>query len=92
MANTNKGFVRWNYADWRRQATVAEQIDRLIRHIEEVERYAFDTQNKGNRMMLQSGMLDRLQTQLDRLQAKQQLGTKLGQIGRTSRFRRGAGS
>jgi hypothetical protein len=95
LASTaNNGLVRWTYGDWRRQPTVADQIDRLIRHIEEVERYAFESQDKGRRLTMHQNMLSRLETQLEKLQARQKIGNSsaLRRTGQTSKFNRGSDS
>lgn len=86
----NAGFVTWKYNDWRRQGSLSDQIWHLQRHIEEVERYAFESQDRGRRLTLQQNMIPYLQQQLDRLEAKNKLsGTRLGQ---TARFKRGTGA
>jgi len=91
-SSTNLGFVNWKYNDWRRMPSVDDQIFRLQRHIEEVERYAFDCQEHGRRMMLQQQMLPNLQQQLDRLEARQRM-TASGansRFGKTARYVRGS--
>lgn len=90
-AAKNKGLVNWTYGDWRRQRTLDAQIDRLIRHIEEVEKFAFESQNKGQRLTLHQNMLDRLEKNLDRLTTRQALGSSglSGRVGKVSKFKRG---
>ena len=90
---TNRGFVRWTYGDWRRQPTIAKQIERLQRHIEEVERYAFDAMQGSNRLTLQQNMLPRLEEQLKQLQAANTVQTNpaFSRVGGVQKFVRGTG-
>jgi hypothetical protein len=91
--STNNGLVRWTYGDWRRMPTLDRQIDRLVRHIEEVERYAFDSQSKGQRLALQQNMLERLNADLRRLEARRAVNSRaaFNRVGKVSAFVRGDG-
>ncbi|MEP3478007.1 MAG: hypothetical protein ABJZ55_02055 [Fuerstiella sp.] len=91
---TNKGLVNWKYGDWRRMPSLNDQIDRLIRHIEEVEKYAFESQDKGRRLTMHQNMLSRLEGNLEQLLGKQSLQASPAahRLGRVSRFRRGTSS
>lgn len=90
----NRGFVRWIYGDWRRQSTLDAQIERLQRHIEEVERYAFDATQNGSRLIMHQNMLPRLTAELEKLESRRTLRTNpaFTRVGGVQRFTRGSGS
>jgi hypothetical protein len=83
--------VPWQYADWRRFPTRAEQRARLVLHLEEIAALALDMQNRGRSLSLQAGYREDMERQLDRLDRK--IAVARGSQGRTgvSQFQRGAG-
>jgi len=91
---SNTGLVNWTWGAWRRESTLAEQIEMLILHIEEVEKFAFESQNKGNRLTLHQNMLPGLEAQLQKLKTQQTLAnsTTGRRLGGVARFKRGSGS
>ena len=91
-SETNTGLVNWQYGDWRSQSTLTEKINRLRLHIQEVEKYAFESQSKTKKLRLHDGMLPRLEKNLERLEAQQAMSTngRGRRIGRVARYKRGS--
>lgn len=63
--------LTWTYGDWRRQTSDVAKRDRLILHIEEVERWVVSAHGRGGRVLeLQREYLPMLEGHLEKLEAK----------------------
>lgn len=84
-------IITWKYNDWRRQPTRAEQLARLILHIEEVEGFVLESGSKGSTLKLQETYRNALQEQIDKLERQILLSQAGARIGQVSSFARGTG-
>lgn len=75
------GTVNWQYSDWRLQSTPAKQLERLKRHMEEVESFMVESASKARTLRLSDTLLPALQTQLNQLEAKIALQAGIGTFG-----------
>ncbi|MBL8815255.1 MAG: hypothetical protein JNL58_04440 [Planctomyces sp.] len=89
--NPTPPLVKWSYADWRRQATDAERLDRLRLHMEEVSGFVLESMSKGRSLRIDSQYLSMLQSECERLEKAIALKTIGSRAGRTSSFVRGNG-
>ena len=86
------GIVNWTWSDWRLKDSVEQQITTLKRHMHEVEKFVFETEDGKQKLKLQDGYLPYLQERLDELNQKSLTlsAGSLQRLGRVSKFKRGA--
>ena len=84
-------LVNWAYSDWRLQATPAEQLETLKRHMQEVSGFMLESQSKGRGLKLNQDYMAHLTAELRRLEGNaslRQLGANRFGV---SAFSRGSG-
>lgn len=83
--------VTWTYADWRSQTTIAQQLDRLKLHMQEVSGFVLESSAKARMLRLDTDYMPMLDTALQRLEAKVSLSAAGSRFG-VSSFIRGGGA
>ena len=83
--------VTWTYSDWRSQTTIAQQLDRLKLHMQEVSGFMLESSAKARMLRLDSAYMPMLQTQLERLESKVSIAAAGSRFG-VSSFLRGGGA
>ena len=91
VGEADPGLFDWKHGGWRRAATAASRRAMLILHIEEVERFAAESQSRGNRLTLHQNVLPGLIAELEKLNRAAGVSRAISAsgVGGVRRYRRG---